>query len=218
MSISNLVVVQALLLSVFRETLEAYLPAKHASTAGRLMSCAQGLCVMAYMYNNNFKDGIESTMIYFVLDLVFTIKYTNYENMGELKFITMIIHHILGFLLCAYSSYTQTYQAIHPASTLTLSLLSLEMCNPVLHLSMITKYEHILLTIKPLIDISMLINYGYVRVWLLGKSILISDQRQIIYYSQYPTTFFFVFAVLLWILQSLWFIYLLKTTFTSAWK
>lgn len=128
----------------------------------------------------------------------------------------MILHHCLGFLLCGYSSFNHTYADHHLGSKVTRALLMLEVCNPVLHLAMFAKHEDIaLLTyLKPLIDFGMLVNYFYVRVWLLAFALYVGNEEKTLleFYSSSPVVYFYLMAILLWVLQCVWFAYLLTTS------
>jgi hypothetical protein len=196
------------------------LPRNHTSTPGRIVSSAQGLWVFGLILCGMWKDALESTLLYFFIDMVFLIKYTTTEDSVKLKTITIFIHHILGFFLCSFSALIGSYDESHLGSKLTRALLFLEICNPLLHASMMMKYEYSFPYLKIPVDIAMLINYAYVRVWSLGKALIITDNdKQLLeFYSAFPTSLFFLLAIILWCLQILWFNYLLYTFFGSLCK
>lgn len=216
--LSSSVFAEFFALFIGRLALMSLLNYKHESTPGRLVSSAHGLFVLAMIYDNNWKDAMDSTVLYFYFDLLFTIKYTAVEDQTSLKTITMILHHCLGFLLCGYSSFNQTYADDHLGSKLTRALLMLEVCNPILHLAMFAKHEDnaLLIYLKPLIDFGMLLNYFYVRVWLLALALFIGNEEEVLeFYSSSPVVYFYLMAILLWVLQCVWFTYLLTTSIKS---
>jgi hypothetical protein len=212
---SAAVIIEVVALLVGREVLECFFDFKNKSTPGRLSSSAHGLFVLALIAQNQWKDAMESTVLYFFYDLLFTIKYSTPEDFYTLKTVSIILHHILGFSLCFYSALTESYSEHHLGAKVTRALLMLEICNPVLHFAMIFQNElpEINSTYTFLssgIKCAMLANYFYVRVWALGNALLVNedDKTLIEFYSQFPTSLFFLFAIIMWVLQFLWFLYM----------
>jgi hypothetical protein len=212
---SNAVMLEILGLIVGRQALECYSDTFiNKSTPGRLVSSAHGLFVLALLHYNNWQDAIESTALYFFFDILFTVKYMPIKEVFTFKTCSIIFHHFLGCLLCCFSTVTKSYQEFHLGSKITRALLMLEICNPLLHFSMILKNESPeIINIEFLslaMDIVMLMNYFYMRVWTLGNSLWINtnDKIQIEFFTKYPISLFYLFSVLLWILQVTWFLYL----------
>jgi len=218
---STQVMLEIVGLIVGREVLEYFSDTfTRRSTAGRLISSGHGLFILALLHQNNWKDAIESTALYFFFDILFTVKYMSIKEVFTLKTTSIIFHHILGCLLCCYSTVTKSYQEFHPGSEITRTLLMLEICNPLLHFSMILKNEFLeLKNIEFLsfgMDIVMLMNYFYMRVWTLGNSLRIAnDEKALEFFSKYPASLFYWLAVLLWQLQVTWFFYLVFRTLRS---
>lgn len=213
-SFSKLVLCEFLCLFFGRELLESkfcdYLEFKSPSTPGRIISSIHGIFVLVLFSYQNWKDSVESTFLYFVLDFCFLLKY-NFDS--SLKFKTMLIHHVLGIILCAYSSFQETYLDSHFGNKITRALLFLEVCNPVLHLSMINRYEFLFSpTTKFCLECLMLFNYFYSRVWCLGLALNESDPSNLLKMNTYPVSLFYACSILLWILQMIWFLYLFLQT------
>ena len=139
---SSTVMLEILGLIIGREALEYFSDTfRNKSTAGRLISSAHGLFVLALLHQNNWKDAIEATALYFFFDILFTVKYLSMTEVCTLRTSSIIFHHILGCLLCCFSTVTKSYHEFHPGSRVTRALLMLEICNPLLHFSMILKNE-----------------------------------------------------------------------------
>ena len=224
---SSTVILEALTLLVGREVLECFseFKFKNKSTPGRIISTLHGFFVLALVAHNSWKDAIESTVLYFFYDMLFTIKYSSYEEFFTLKTTSIILHHMLGFSLCFFSALTESYAETHLGSRVTRALLMLEISNPVLHFAMIFQNEiyTISMTSNRLlafgIKIMMLINYFYVRVWNLGNALMVKndDKSLIAFYSTFPTSIFYLFSILLWVLQIVWFGYMTFAMY-STWK
>jgi len=210
-------------LIVGREVLEYFSNTfTNKSTAGRLISSAHGLFVLALLHENNWKDAIESTALYFFFDILFTIKYKSINEVFTWKTCSILFHHILGCLLCCYSTVSKSYQEFHLASKITRALLMLEICNPLLHFSIILKNEFF--EVKNIdflsvgMELVMLMNYFYMRVWTLGNSLWTNDKTVFEFYTRYPTNLlFYTFAIILWILQVTWFFYLAVGSVQKIW-
>ena len=221
---SNAVMLEILGLIIGREALEYFSDNfKNKSTAGRLISSVHGLFVLALLHQNNWKDAIEATALYFFFDILFTVKYLSMTEVCTLRTSSIIFHHILGCLLCCFSTVTKSYHEFHPASKITRALLMLEICNPLLHFSMILKNEGAL-EIKNIeylsfgMDLFMLLNYFYMRVWTLGNSLIINDKSLLEYITSYPIFIFYLLSCLLWVLQLSWFLYLSYESILKIWN
>jgi len=219
---STVVLIECMSLFFGRVALEKWLPCKHPSTPGRVVSSLHGVFVLTMIYFELWKDAIDSTLLYFYFDLLFTIKLSSEEDRFSVKTLSMILHHFLGFSLCLYSSLMNSYENNHPGSRVTRGLILLEVCNPVLHLAMFAKFENISLLnyYKHLINFGMLLNYFYVRVWLLGNSLYVGNEEKELlgFYSTPPVTYFYLMSLALWFLQVAWFFYLCHSTIKKSLK
>jgi hypothetical protein len=196
--------------AILREVLEFDTLFKHRSTPGRLVSSATGIFVFFLILDNKWRDATEATFIYFCLDIMYTFRFSWTNSISSSS---ILLHHILGFTLCAYSLVHQTYDTSHFGYQLTRALLVLEVCNPVLHLSFINQNEEIFTNwIKTVIDCAMLVNYFYIRVWCLGSVVFQPNEKLTVY----PQSNFYSLTVILWCLQVLWFFFLLHRALGDA--
>jgi hypothetical protein len=220
--LSTLVLLEFASLFFGRVGLELWLPCKHESTPGRVVSSFHGVFVLSMIYFGLWKDAIDSTLLYFYFDLLFTIKLTPEEDRFTMKTLSMILHHLLGFCLCLYSSWTKSYEIQNLASRVTRGLILLEVCNPLLHLAMLAKLEDIKLLnyFDHQINVGMLLNYFYVRVWLLGNSLYVGNEEKELlrFYSTPPVTYFYVMSLALWFLQVGWFCHLCSSFIKKSLK
>jgi hypothetical protein len=203
-------------IAMLREVLELDNLFKHKSTPGRLVSSAHGLFVLLLICDKKWKDATEATFIYFCLDISYTIRYS-WSNSASTR--SILLHHILGFVLCAYSLVYETYDTPHFGHTLTRALLVLEVCNPVLHLSLINRYEEVFTNwIKTVLDCAMLLNYFYVRVLCLGIAVFETDVTVRAKFFTYPINIIYSLTLVLWCLQLIWFCFLVKQTLDGVTK
>jgi hypothetical protein len=177
---------------------------------------------LALIAQNLWKDAMESTVLYFFYDMLFTIKYSTLEDFFTLKTTSIMLHHFLGFSLCFYSALIESYNETHLGAKVTRALLMLEVCNPLLHFSTIIQNECPEMNSFCLsgIKCAMLANYFYVRVWTLANALRVDneDKERLAFYSVFPTSLFFLFAILLWVLQFLWFIYMAGSMVSKVMK
>jgi len=174
-------------------------------TPGRIAAILQGLTCTILILNQQWKDAIGTTLIFFIMDLIFEEIYKLPRN------IEMKLHHLFGIMCCSASLYYKTYEPKEVACHLTKALIALEVCNPLLHLLVTIKKENQLYRFsKPRQKFCMALLIGQffsIRVLYLGFAFL-----QFVYFynwSQYQSVLIFI-AGFLWIMQIFWFVKLLK--------
>jgi hypothetical protein len=174
-------------------------------TPGRIASILQGLTCTILIFNKQWKEAIGTTLIFFIMDLIF-------DELYKLpRIIEMKLHHIFGILCCSASLYYKTYDPKEIACNLTRALIILEVCNPLLHVLVTLKKENQLHRFSSKCQnvwkIILALQFFLIRVLLLGAAFI-----QFVYFydwSRYQSFLIFI-AGALWVLQLYWFKKLLK--------
>lgn len=173
------------------------------STAGRITSILQGLLCTIQLINGQWKEAIGGTLAHFTLDLFF-------EEIYHLpRQLDMKIHHLAGIALCSMSLYFKTYQN-GPKSNITRALITLEVCNPLLHFLIIMKKEDQLYRFpnycKNAMKYALITQFFLIRVLTLGTAFF---QFAILNNAAFDYLIT-VISGIIWCLQIYWFRKLIK--------
>ena len=175
------------------------------NTPGRIAAILQGITCTILIFNRQWKEAIQTTLWFFVMDLIFEEIY-KIPRMIEMK-----LHHIFGIMLCSASMYYKTYEPKEIGYKLTKALIALEVCNPLLHVLVTLKKENQLYRFSErfqrLCKYVLGIQFLSVRVLYLGYAFINFVYN---YNWTHYQSFLVVVAGSLWVMQIYWFIRLLK--------
>lgn len=143
---------------------------KDGNTAGRVSSLVQGLLCALSLWRGKTELALLETGSYFVYDF-FAAKWIFKKSMPR----EMVVHHIAGAALCYATLWCGGYVQGHAAHDLTLSLLKMELTNPLFQLIMILRAEDIEAwkdaTIKWTLSACLIASWVYFRIYAIAVAI-----------------------------------------------
>jgi hypothetical protein len=157
-------VAQCILSLTIRVFCENNIKFRNEETAGRLTSIVHSLGTAYFILNKRNEDSILSTLFGLSTDFILNHVYGNSLRVSS------FLHHFAGIGLCVFSLINKTYQD-HVWTPITMSLVSMEMTNPIVHLSIICHDEYLALfhIFKIPLSALTLSAWTYFRIWNLGK-------------------------------------------------
>lgn len=177
---------------LLRVALEFALPRKHESTPGRIVSAVHSLFCGYWISESDWQSAIAATLLYFVYDAALNFAFQEHSS----KF--MLIHHILGAVLCYAAIHFQLWKGETPAAAITNSLIMMETTSLTVQAAFIAYYEFEYAALMT----PALIHFVVVRVICVGQPIL----KHYDYLTQGPIFLFCLYGVscVLWVQQIVW--------------
>jgi hypothetical protein len=187
--------IQSLALFTLRCFTEMQWNSKRPEAPGRLASMIQGLCVGAWIVNNNYASAISSTLAYFVWDFALNI------ILGKGQSVTQF-HHLIGFALCYYSLHTESYLDPGIVGQITHALIQMESTNISFQAAFLFYHEYK----YPHLMIPALLHFFIIRVVVLGYYVhpLNLDVHKVVD-SRFMSGLWGI-TLAMWILQISWFL------------
>ena len=145
---------------IFFETLDF----RNTESAARLTSIFHSLGTAYFIQSRRNYESIATTLFSLCLDWAMNTWY------GKKSRPSSVIHHSAGIGLCVFSICRQTYEPGHVWEPITMALVSMEITNPIVHLTIVChdewkagfRYFKI-----PLCALTLLA-WLYFRIWNLG--------------------------------------------------
>jgi len=137
---------------------------RNAETPGRIASIIHSIGTSYFILNGQNAASIKTTLFAFVADFILNLVYKKSLRLSS------ILHHFAGATLCAFSLYNTTYKN-HVWAGITMALVSMEMTNPIVHLSIMChdEFPHLFAILKIPLTILTLAAWFYFRIWNLGN-------------------------------------------------
>jgi hypothetical protein len=175
-----------------RGILEAGLPFKHPSTPGRIVSAIHSASCAWWISANDWNSAIASTFLYFVSDGIMHAANANPNKI-------MIVHHILGAVLCFAAVHFQLWEGYIPAADITKSLIMMETTSLSVQAAFLAFQEF---DFEDLMTPALL-HFIVIRVICVGHPIIkhfqtVRDSQSLFYYNLYAISCF------LWLQQIFW--------------
>jgi hypothetical protein len=160
----NSVVAQCVLsltIRVFCETLSF----RSADSAGRLASIVHSLGTAFFIQASRNYDSVATTLFALCTDSVLNVWYGKKSRFSDL------LHHSAGIGLCVFSLWRGTWQPGHEWEPITMALVSMEMTNPIVHLTIVChdEWKAGFAAAKIPLSILTLGAWLYYRIWRLGR-------------------------------------------------
>jgi len=159
----NSVVAQCALFITVRVFCEG-LEFRSADSAGRIASIVHSLGTAFFIQSSRNFDSVATTLFSLCVDWGFNIFYAK-----KIRF-SSIIHHLAGIGLCAFSLWTGTWKSGHIWEPITMALVSMEMTNPIVHLTIVChdEWKAAFNVAKMPLCALTLGAWVYYRIWKLG--------------------------------------------------
>lgn len=150
---------------IFSEGLQT----RNAETPGRIASIIHSIGTSYFILCGENAASIKTTLFAFVADFILNLVYNK-----SIRF-SSILHHVAGATLCAFSLYNKTYKD-HIWAPITMSLVSMEMTNPIVHFSILChdEFPHLFTMLKIPLSMLVLTAWFYIRIWNLGKNTIMT--------------------------------------------
>jgi len=146
---------------VFCETLEF----RSADSPGRISSIVHSLGTAYFIQSGRLYDSVATTLFSLCADWMFNLWY------GKKIRLSSILHHMAGIGLCLFSIRSGTWKQDHIWEPITLALVSMEITNPIVHLTVVCHDEckNAFNFAKVPLSVLTLCAWIYYRIWRLGN-------------------------------------------------
>lgn len=168
------------------------------NTPARISALIHGFVCCVLLWQDKWGDAVGATGLFFVLDIVFN------ECAQGLTW-DMMVHHLMGAVLCGFSVWTESFDLKHVGAPLTRALILLETTNPLLHFLTVLRRERIQLDVwvTRALTFMFFLQFLWIRILNLGQA-LIQTFPLLKQSEDWAVQGIFFVCLCMWALQFVW--------------
>lgn len=187
-----LFVYESIGVTLLRVALELGLACKNPNTPGRIVSAVHSLACAMWISSSDWQSAISATFLYFMSDGIMNLA-------SQPSNILMMVHHILGAVLCFAAIHFRLWEGDTPEAAITNSLIMMETTSITVQAAFISYHEFEYADLMT----PALLHFIVVRVLCVGHPILthyeyVKASKSLVIHSLY------VISCLLWLQQIAW--------------
>jgi hypothetical protein len=176
----------------------------HKSTPSRIGSAANGAVVSVLLLCGECDIAVNTTLLYFLFDLALLFSENTITFNGLDAHAVSIIHHSIGLILCAGSSYAGFTKPWHPTYYLVFSLVAMETTNPLFQAAMIMRNEKSQIwqnaDFRYWMCVAVLTQWTFMRIVYVGMHLYLLEKTKL----SFLASFLFMQSTLMWLIQIVW--------------
>lgn len=173
----------------------------HRATPGRLVSLLHGIFCSMLLFGGapaGTEMAVKLSAAYFVKDFVCNAVF----NPSDVWRVDSVLHHTVGFFLCAGSALYKTYDTSHPGFAITRALVAMETTNVTFQAILVLKNENI--AYPRIMDVLAVLHWATLRILNLGMAVFATQVE--VFYSH---TALYCAAIAMFGLQGMWLLVIL---------